>query len=55
MRPKNNTYFSWSFFNLLTTIATIDNEDDTALLKLAKNGYWVDKKGEMSPVKQNAP
>jgi len=31
-----------------------DNEDDTALLKLAKNGYWVDKKGEMSPVKQNA-
>ncbi len=32
-----------------------DNEDDTALLKLAKNGYWVDKKGEMSPVKQNAP
>jgi len=31
-----------------------ENEDDTALLKLAKNGYWVDKKGEMSPVKQNA-
>jgi phosphatidylglycerophosphatase C len=29
-----------------------DNEDDTALLKLAKNGYWVDEKGEMSPVNQ---
>jgi HAD superfamily hydrolase (TIGR01490 family) len=27
-----------------------DNNDDTTLLKLAKNGYWVDKKGEISPV-----
>jgi len=27
-----------------------DNEDDTTLLKLAKTGYWVDKKGEISPV-----
>ena len=29
-----------------------DNEDDTTLLKLAKNGYWVDKKGGISPVNQ---
>ena len=26
-----------------------DNEDDAALLKLAENGYWVDKKGLISP------
>jgi phosphoserine phosphatase len=30
-------------------VAYSDNEDDAALLKLAENGFWVDKKGRISP------
>ncbi len=29
-----------------------DNEDDDVLLKMAKNGYWVDKKGKLIPFLQ---
>ena len=29
-----------------------DNKDDDVLLKIAKNGYWVDKKGRLVPFLQ---